>query len=141
MHDPLTGLPNRGYLRDRIDRVLSLAQPEPRPFCALKIDRAFVNALDKDANTSSTTAVAAILALARALSIDVVAEGIETEIQRMHAIPIVRFQSCCADVASDFFVAATCRNACSNASGGCPPEIKWRSLTMVAGTDWMPRDT
>ena len=47
----------------------------------LKIDRAFVHELDKGANTSSTTVVAAVLALARALDIDVVAEGIETEIQ------------------------------------------------------------
>jgi EAL domain-containing protein (putative c-di-GMP-specific phosphodiesterase class I) len=48
----------------------------------LKIDRAFVHELDKDQNSSSTTVVAAILALARALNIQVIAEGIETETQR-----------------------------------------------------------
>ena len=35
MHDPLTGLPNRGYLRDRLDRVLALLQREPARRCAL----------------------------------------------------------------------------------------------------------
>ena len=36
---------------------------------------------DQGANTASTTVVAAILALARALNIQVIAEGIETRIQ------------------------------------------------------------
>ncbi len=35
MHDPLTGLPNRGSLRDRLDRVLALLQREPERRCAL----------------------------------------------------------------------------------------------------------
>lgn len=35
MHDPLTGLPNRGYLRDRLDRTLALIQREPERRCAL----------------------------------------------------------------------------------------------------------
>jgi diguanylate cyclase (GGDEF)-like protein len=35
MHDPLTGLPNRGYLRDRLDRTLALMQREPERRCAL----------------------------------------------------------------------------------------------------------
>jgi len=35
MHDPLTGLPNRGFLRDRIDRVLALIHREPGRRCAL----------------------------------------------------------------------------------------------------------
>jgi diguanylate cyclase (GGDEF)-like protein len=35
MHDSLTGLPNRGYLRDRLDRVLALLQREPERRCAL----------------------------------------------------------------------------------------------------------
>jgi hypothetical protein len=34
--------------------------------------------------------------------------------------------------------AAICRRACSNTSTGCPPEIRWRSLMMMAGTEWMP---
>ena len=59
----------------------SLSYLHSLPLRILKIDRAFVHELDKGANTSSTTVVAAVLALARALDIDVVAEGIETEIQ------------------------------------------------------------
>ncbi|WP_234411247.1 bifunctional diguanylate cyclase/phosphodiesterase [Rhodanobacter thiooxydans] len=35
MHDSLTGLPNRGYLRDRLDRVLALLRREPARRCAL----------------------------------------------------------------------------------------------------------
>jgi len=66
----------------------SLSYLHSLPLRILKIDRAFVNELDKGANTSSTTVVAAVLALARALDIDVVAEGIETEIQyaALHAM-------------------------------------------------------
>jgi diguanylate cyclase (GGDEF)-like protein len=59
----------------------SLSYLHSLPLRILKIDRSFVHELDKGANTSSTTVVAAVLALARALDIDVVAEGIETEIQ------------------------------------------------------------
>ena len=59
----------------------SLSYLHSLPLRILKIDRAFVNELDKGANTSSTTVVAAILALARALNIQVIAEGIETAIQ------------------------------------------------------------
>ncbi len=59
----------------------SLSYLHSLPLRILKIDRAFVNELDKGANTSSTTVVAAILALARALNIQVIAEGIETDIQ------------------------------------------------------------
>jgi diguanylate cyclase (GGDEF)-like protein len=60
----------------------SLSYLHSLPLRILKIDRAFVEELDKGANTSSTTVVAAILALARALNIHVIAEGIETTIQR-----------------------------------------------------------
>jgi diguanylate cyclase (GGDEF)-like protein len=35
MHDALTGLPNRGYLRERLERVLGLLQREPRRQAAL----------------------------------------------------------------------------------------------------------
>ncbi|MFC5582690.1 EAL domain-containing protein [Rhodanobacter terrae] len=59
----------------------SLSYLHSLPLRILKIDRAFVQELDKGANTSSTTVVAAILALARALNIQVIAEGIESEIQ------------------------------------------------------------
>jgi EAL domain-containing protein (putative c-di-GMP-specific phosphodiesterase class I) len=51
------------------------------PLRMLKIDQAFVQELDKVGNTNSTTVVAAILALARALNIQVIAEGIETKVQ------------------------------------------------------------
>jgi diguanylate cyclase (GGDEF)-like protein len=60
----------------------SLSYLHSLPLRILKIDRAFVHELDKGANTSSTTVVAAVLALARALNIEVIAEGIETEVQR-----------------------------------------------------------
>ena len=35
--------------------------------------------------------------------------------------------------------AAICRSACSNTSGGWPPEIRCLSSMMMAGTEWMPR--
>jgi diguanylate cyclase (GGDEF)-like protein len=60
----------------------SLSYLHSLPLRILKIDRAFVEELDKGANTSSTTVVAAILALARALNIQVIAEGIETDLQQ-----------------------------------------------------------
>ena len=59
----------------------SLSYLHSLPLRIIKIDRAFVQELDKGANTNSTTVVAAILALARALNIQVIAEGIETEAQ------------------------------------------------------------
>ncbi|HVC17108.1 MAG TPA: EAL domain-containing protein, partial [Rhodanobacter sp.] len=52
------------------------------PLRMLKIDQAFVHELDQEDNTNSTPVVAAILALARALGIKVIAEGIETPGQR-----------------------------------------------------------
>jgi len=51
------------------------------PLRLLKIDRSFVQALDAG-NANSSTVVEAILALARALEIHVIAEGIETQRQR-----------------------------------------------------------
>ncbi|HEU4670547.1 MAG TPA: EAL domain-containing protein [Dyella sp.] len=51
------------------------------PLRLLKIDRSFVQALDAG-NANSSTVVEAILALARALDIHVIAEGIETQRQR-----------------------------------------------------------
>ena len=35
MHDALTGLPNRGYLRERLERVLALLKRDPHRKCAL----------------------------------------------------------------------------------------------------------
>jgi diguanylate cyclase (GGDEF)-like protein len=59
----------------------SLSYLHSLPFRMLKIDRAFVAELDKPASNNSTTVVAAILALAHALNIQVIAEGIETQAQ------------------------------------------------------------
>jgi len=60
----------------------SLSYLHSLPLRMLKIDKAFVQELDKAGNTNSTTVVAAILALAHALNIQVIAEGIETRAQR-----------------------------------------------------------
>lgn len=59
----------------------SLSYLNSLPLRLLKIDRAFVQALDNDALSNSSTVVSAILALARALDIKVIAEGIETPVQ------------------------------------------------------------
>ncbi|HEX7769271.1 MAG TPA: EAL domain-containing protein, partial [Dokdonella sp.] len=59
----------------------SLSYLHSLPLRMLKIDRAFVHALDEGAR-ATTTVVAAILALARALDIHVIAEGIETPEQK-----------------------------------------------------------
>ncbi len=60
----------------------SLSYLHSLPLRMLKIDRSFVQALDSGLHTHTTTVVTAILALARALDIQVVAEGIETSAQR-----------------------------------------------------------
>ncbi|GGA01243.1 bifunctional diguanylate cyclase/phosphodiesterase [Dyella caseinilytica] len=59
----------------------SLSYLHSLPMRMLKIDRAFVHELDKVGSKNSTTVVAAILALAHALNIQVIAEGIETQAQ------------------------------------------------------------
>ena len=59
----------------------SLSYLHSLPLRMLKIDRAFVHELDKAGSSNSTTVVAAILALAHALNIQVIAEGIETQEQ------------------------------------------------------------
>ena len=59
----------------------SLSYLHSLPLRMLKIDRSFVHALD-EGTPATTTIVAAILALARALGIQVIAEGIETQAQR-----------------------------------------------------------
>ena len=53
------------------------------PLRLLKIDRVFVEELDKGGRTNSTAVVAAILALAQALNIQVIAQGIGTQAQRI----------------------------------------------------------
>jgi diguanylate cyclase (GGDEF)-like protein/PAS domain S-box-containing protein len=57
----------------------SLSMLHTYPFAGIKLDRSFVSALD--APSPSTEVVRAILAIAQALHLDVVAEGIETEAQ------------------------------------------------------------
>jgi diguanylate cyclase (GGDEF)-like protein len=59
----------------------SLSYLHSLPLRMLKIDQAFVQELGTGSGTSSTPVVAAILALARALNIQVIAEGIETQAQ------------------------------------------------------------
>ncbi len=91
-------LDNPGRVRDTLDRLRmvgvgaalddfgtgysSLSYLHSLPLRMLKIDKSFVHELQHGANTSSTTVVEAIVALARALNIQVIAEGIETETQR-----------------------------------------------------------
>lgn len=91
-------LDNPERVRDTLERLLtagvgaalddfgtgysSLSYLHSLPLRMLKIDKSFVQELQNGAHTSSTTVVEAILALARALGIHVIAEGIETEAQR-----------------------------------------------------------
>jgi EAL domain-containing protein (putative c-di-GMP-specific phosphodiesterase class I) len=56
----------------------SLSYLHTFPLRMLKIDRSFVAGLDQEAQNSSAKVVAAVIAMARALEMDVVAEGIET---------------------------------------------------------------
>jgi diguanylate cyclase (GGDEF)-like protein len=58
----------------------SLSYLKRFPFDHVKIDRTFVNGLG--ANTDDEGIVAAVLGMAKALDLDTVAEGIETELQR-----------------------------------------------------------
>jgi len=60
----------------------SLSYLHSLPLRMLKIDQAFVHELDQEDSANSTPVVAAILALAHALDIKVIAEGIETPVQR-----------------------------------------------------------
>jgi EAL domain-containing protein (putative c-di-GMP-specific phosphodiesterase class I) len=60
----------------------SLSYLHTFPLRMLKIDRAFVAELGKDGKSSSASVVTAVLALAAALDMEVVAEGIETIEQR-----------------------------------------------------------
>jgi EAL domain-containing protein (putative c-di-GMP-specific phosphodiesterase class I) len=57
----------------------SLAYLKRFPFDALKIDRTFVT--DLGHNTEDVAFVRSIISLADALNLDVVAEGVETEVQ------------------------------------------------------------
>ena len=60
----------------------SLSYLHTLPLRTLKVDRAFVAQLGKDGKSVSASVVASVLALARALEMNAVAEGIETTVQR-----------------------------------------------------------
>ncbi len=64
----------------------SLGYVQRFPLKMIKIDRSFVTPLGSDPSQRSSAIVAAILALAHALGLEVVAEGIETEVQRQALI-------------------------------------------------------
>lgn len=72
-HDQLTGLANRLLLAD----YSSLSYLQQLPFDTLKIDRSFIQDIDAQ-RPDSETLVAAIIAMAKALGMHVVAEGVET---------------------------------------------------------------
>ena len=78
----LHGLRERGVgaaLDDFGTGYSSLSYLHSLPLSLLKIDRAFVQALGEGDHHNSTTVVAAIIALASALNMQVIAEGIETQ--------------------------------------------------------------
>jgi diguanylate cyclase (GGDEF)-like protein len=54
------------------------------PIAALKIDRSFVADLGSDAPDKSVAVIRAIVALAGSLGIEIIAEGVETMVQREH---------------------------------------------------------
>jgi len=61
----------------------SLGQVHRFPLKTIKIDRSFIEAIGTDHSARSHAVIGAILALARSLGLDVVAEGVETEKQRL----------------------------------------------------------
>ena len=60
----------------------SLSYLHTFPLRVLKLDRSFVTELDRDGRGNSTAVVTAVVQLARALGMEVIAEGIETKYQR-----------------------------------------------------------
>jgi EAL domain-containing protein (putative c-di-GMP-specific phosphodiesterase class I) len=57
----------------------SLARLRTLPFCELKIDRAFISEISADGDCGPI--ITAVVAMARALRLSVVAEGVETHVQ------------------------------------------------------------
>jgi diguanylate cyclase (GGDEF)-like protein len=76
----LNGLSVRVAMDDFGTGYSSLAYLKKFPIHVLKIDRAFIKELDK--NPEDQTIVKAIIAMARTLSIEVIAEGVENAEQR-----------------------------------------------------------
>lgn len=66
----------------------SLSYLHQFPLQVLKIDRAFVTPLESGGAGSGEAIVSAILAMARSLDLEVVAEGIETETQRQRLLEL-----------------------------------------------------
>ena len=52
------------------------------PLCMMKIDRSFVAPFQDGDDRRSTAVIEAVLALGRALDMEILAEGVETEAQR-----------------------------------------------------------
>ena len=77
--DALTEIGVRLVLDDFGTGYSSLAYLNRFPFDALKIDRSFVDALGIE--QERTAIIEAIIGMARALSLDVIAEGVENEAQ------------------------------------------------------------
>ncbi len=60
----------------------SLGQVHLFPLRMIKIDRSFISPIGSSTSTRTTAVIRAILALSHSLGVEVVAEGIETEVQR-----------------------------------------------------------
>jgi EAL domain-containing protein (putative c-di-GMP-specific phosphodiesterase class I) len=60
----------------------SLSVIKQLPLAQVKIDQSFVKGLERERNQENVTIVQTILAMAKALKLEVVAEGVETQQQR-----------------------------------------------------------
>ncbi len=84
--DALHALGVRLYVDDFGVGYSSLSMLHTYPFRGLKLDRSFVSRLGKE--MSSTEVVKAVIAIANALRLDIVAEGVETDSQRANLIEL-----------------------------------------------------